>query len=247
MRISITIALSLFIALPVVEAQQPGGQPAVTDARPPVVLNQIEAKYPSKAAPSRLNGKCAVSAIVGADGVPKELKIVRCTDPVFEKNSLDTAAKYRFKPATNKVGTAVEVPITVEIDFRVQGGHDTKIRIHYSRSTPPGITSVEPTPDGVYPYSMKMAPPTLVSFADEGYGDAAFARPGSSGCDLVLTIDKKGRASSPESVHCETRGLDISIAHSLADSRFEPGKVDGKPIAVRMAMHIEFVGFFPEH
>lgn len=243
MRTSILFALSMSLTMSFAESQQP----AVADIKPPVALNYINASYPPEAASSKANGKCAVSLVVGSNGVPKNLKIIRCTDQVFAKNSLAAVAEYRFKPATDKAGAPVEVTVTVQIDFRVQGGHDPKLRIHYSRSTPPGITSVEPTADGVYPYSIKMTPPTLVSFADEGYGDAAFANPETSGCDLVITIDGKGRASSPESVHCEGKGIGIAIAHSIADSRFEPGKVDGKPVPVRMAMHIEFVGFFPEN
>jgi len=256
MRGSILIALSLFMSLGLGMAQQPvapvaespaATQPAGDGVNPPVPLTQVDAVYPSGAASSRLNGRCAVSAVIDTNGIPRELKIIRCADPVFEKNSLDAVAKYRFKPATNEAGTPVVAAIAIEINFRTSGGHDSKIRITYSRYTPPGVTSFEPTPDGVYPYSKNITPPTLVAFSDEGYGDAAFTRVGASGCDLVLTIDRKGKASNPESVHCETSGLGIAIIHSLTDSKFEPGKVDGKPVAVRMAIHIEFVGFFPEH
>jgi TonB family protein len=238
-----------------IAVQQPG-QPIVSNPEnvqalvekinPPVPRIQIEAEFPEKARIKKLNGKCVVSLGIDLNGVPQNVHIARCTDPVFEKSSLEAAAKYRFKPATNSEGKQVPAQVQIMIAFELMGVHDPVIRIHYSRYTPPGVTSFEPGPDRVYPYSKNVDPPVLTAFSDDGYGDAAFATDGTGACDITLTIDQQGKPSNPEGAHCTKIGITRLAAESLLDSRYTPGKVNGKPVAVRMAIHLEFVGFFPK-
>ncbi len=254
MRRASLIALLIALTFGLIRAQQPEPKPAATTssikhsttvAIPPALVSKVEADYPAKARLAKLTGRCSVSAMVDSDGIPQDLEIIRCTDRIFEKSSLDAVAKYRFKPGTNPDGIPITVSIAIDVDYTMSDGHGSKIRITYSRYTPPGVTSFEPDSNGIYPYSKTIAPPTLTAFSDQGYGDAAFQESGNSACDMVLTIGQKGKASNPEGVHCVRPGLERFITQSLLDSRYLPGGVNGKPVPVRMAIHLEFVGFFP--
>jgi hypothetical protein len=55
---------------------------------PPRALNSVEAEFPSETRTKEINGRCAISLIVDVTGKPGNLKVVRCSDPAFEKNSL---------------------------------------------------------------------------------------------------------------------------------------------------------------
>lgn len=99
-------------------------QPQKIDStiHPPIPLVFPEAKMPDEARRRQLNGSCLVSEVVSTKGVPEDVRLVRCSDPIFEKSSLEGAKKYRFKPAYRKSdGTPVPVTITVEINFRFRG------------------------------------------------------------------------------------------------------------------------------
>lgn len=223
----------------------PADQPNEKVVNHPIPTHQPEADFPDKARREKLNGTCAVSLTVDSNGMPQNVEIVRCTDPVFAEPSLDAVSRYRFKPATNADGNPIAEDVEVEVNYKLIGGHGSTIRIHYSRYTPPGITSPAPDSHGVYPYTKVVDPPTLTAFADEGYGDAAFAQTGNSACDLVLTIDQKGKPSDPDAAHCVKPGLERFVTQSLLSSRYKPGALNGKPVAVRLSIHLEFVGFFP--
>ncbi len=54
-----------------------------------------------------------------------------------------------------------------------------------------------PDSDGVYSYTREVTGPRVIEFADKGYGRLAFVHEGNSVCDILLTIDAKGRASDP--------------------------------------------------
>jgi TonB family protein len=230
-------------------AQQPSTPvtPAPTDKiTPPVPLIQSEAVFPDKARTKKLNGRCIVLLDIDVKGMPQNAHIARCTDSVFEKSSLEAATQYRFKPAKTSDGKPVPTPIQIAIAFALLGNHDPIIRIHYSRSTPPGFASSEPGPDGVYPYSTFLDPPTLTAFTDDGYGEAAFSTDGTGACDMTLTIDPKGKPSDPAEAHCAKPGITRLATQSLLDSKYSPGRMNGRPVAVRMSVHLEFVGFFPK-
>jgi hypothetical protein len=194
--------LSLAMAAGFVHAQQ-ATQP--TDANAPVPADQFSSKMIN---PPRLlnpvdpdcsvearSGRCLIALTVGVNGALQEVKLVRCTNPSFEKCSLETASKYRFKPATTKEGKPVSTTISVEFNHR-KDSNDFPMPVRWGFSSPPGITTIDPGADGVYPLTRKSVPPVITGFVDSGYGNAAFLSPkGNGACDIVLTISIKGKAS----------------------------------------------------
>ena len=248
------IALALAFATGIGHAQQSTQQtdPAATappvdleTMTPPRPLNNVEAEFPPEARAKKIDGRCAVSLIVDVTGMPRNLALVRCNDPAFEKNSLDALAKYRFKPATRKDGTPISVQISVEINYRLDDASDPETLVRYGFFTPPGTTSDLPGADGVYPLTKSVTPPAITKFSDEGYGNAAFPFPGGGACEVVLTISAKGKPSDPSLTHCEQPILEKPAVASLLKSRYRPGTLNGIAVPVRMSIHLEFGGFAP--
>jgi TonB family protein len=250
------IALALAFATGIGHAQQSTQQtdPAATappvdleTMTPPRPLNNVEAEFPLEAQAKGIDGRCAVSLIVDVTGMPRNLTLLRCNDPAFGKNSLDAAAKYRFKPATRKDGTPIPVQISVDIGYLHlhPGASYPKALVRYGFFTPPGTTSDLPGADGVYPLTKSVTPPAITKFSDEDYGNEAFRSPGGGACEVVLTISAKGKPSDPSLTHCEQPILEKPAVASLLKSRYRPGTLNGIAVPVRMSIHLEFGGFAP--
>jgi TonB family protein len=234
--------VALLLSLGTAKAQQPSSttdadNSAKSDIRPPRLLNHIEAEYPMDAL-KKGSGMCLVALIVNAEGGPENVHVVRCTDPVFAKNSLSAASKYRFAPSTRPDGAPVQVSLSVEVTYRLDAGRP-EVPIRCGFKTPPDTTSTAPDAAGVYPLTKLLDPPAMIGFADEGYGMAAFRVQGVGACDVVLKIDEKGKASDVGTVHCEKEFLDNPASESLLKSRYKPARLNGKPVPVRVSVHLE--------
>jgi protein TonB len=212
---------------------------------PPRALNSVEAEFPSETRTKEINGRCAISLIVDVTGKPGNLKVVRCSDPAFEKNSLDAVAKYRFKPATRKDGTPIAVQIFITVGYLRSAAGFPKTKVLYGLFSPPGTTSDVPGADGVYPLTKSVTPPAIIKFSDEGFGNAAFIFPGNAACIVVLTISAKGKPSNPSITQCYKPILEKPAITTLLNSRFTPGTFNGATVPVRMSVRLEFDGSYP--
>jgi TonB family protein len=228
-------------------AQQTPSATDVEDAsqkivHPPALLNNVEAEFSEEARSKGISGLCLVALTIDSKGLPQDIRLLRCTDPVFAKNSLSTVSKYRFAPAAKADGTQVAVKITVEISF-IRDDRPPVIPIGYQFMSPPGATSSSPDAAGVYPLTGALSAPVITSFVDEGYGESAFHLLGNGGCDTTLAIDKKGKPSDLETLHCEESSLEKPAAESLLKSHYKPASLNGKAVPVKVSVHLELGGF----
>ncbi|MGD0733036.1 MAG: energy transducer TonB [Terracidiphilus sp.] len=253
MRLLILSTLSLVLipgfgnAMQSAEPKYPDASAVPADVKtviPPKLLHTVDPEFSDKAREKEISGRCLISLIVDIKGMPQHESVVRCTDPVFELSSLVAARQYRFRPATRKDGTPVDVRTTVEVNYRMVGRELTTL-VHFGVSAAPGTTPDLPGADGVYPLSKSVSPPGIVKFVDEGYGDAAFRVQGTGACDVVLTVSEKGKPSDPSVTHCEDPILQESAVASLMKSRYKPGTLKGVAVPVRASIHVEFGGFAP--
>jgi hypothetical protein len=260
--------LALLVAVPL-RSQEPAANPAATSSpqtagataaspdldadvhkldikagmHPPKAISQPEAEYSDTAREKRLNGRCSISMIVDAKGLPKNVHIVRCTDPVFAPMSTASTSRYRFRPATMADGTPVAVSISVVVDFRIDGGREINDPIRLGFGSPPRAPDSAPDANGIYTFSKAITPPTITRFVDEGYSSTAFARDGKSPCELILTLDVKGKPTSAVPSNCEPEVLAKGAAKTLLASHFKPATLQGKAVPVRILAHLEYAEF----
>jgi TonB family protein len=246
------LALLLILDTVLIIAQSPAPQTdanqtiyevGVNGVQPPHAINNVTANFPPEARQKKINGRCAVSLRVDVEGKPQDIKLVRCSDPVFAQTTLDTAARYLFKPATTPDGKQVSTRISIEINFQRDDVQPLAIPVRYGFRSPPDMTSPAPDADGVYPLVSPIVPPLMDRFSDEGYGDAAFILQGGGACDLLLTIDAKGRPSHIQVMHCEKPSLEKLAAQSLLKSHYKPGTINGKTVPVKASLHLELGSF----
>jgi TonB family protein len=85
---------------------------------PPKAIYVTDPAYDEKARKQKYQGVCVVSLIVGADGQPRDVKVVRAIGKGLDAKAIEAVSKWRFKPAT-KNGEPVAVKINVEVSFRI--------------------------------------------------------------------------------------------------------------------------------
>ncbi|MGA3046857.1 MAG: energy transducer TonB [Terracidiphilus sp.] len=86
--------------------------------KPPVPIHQENAEYSDEARRNRITGVVLISLLVGTDGLPTDLHVVKSVGAGLDEKALDSVSKYRFKPAM-KDGNPVPARITVEVSFRL--------------------------------------------------------------------------------------------------------------------------------
>lgn len=253
MRRLCTISLSLALVVTPCLAQQsaqpsdhpqPAGQSSAKVANSPKVRNQVEPKIPREARRKHISGLCVVSLSVDTEGIPRDLHIKWCSDPSFEKPSLEALAKYRFDPATTQDRKPVPAKLSIEINFRLgrlNRPNMPQVPIRCESNPPPDAAS-QPSANGVYALTQAAVPPTLTWFSDEGYAATALTSEKKGACDILITIGVNGKASEAKVAHCQQPVLEEPAVQSLLDSKYKPGRMNGKAVPMRASIHLEYNG-----
>ena len=82
----------------------------------PILIQKTEPQYSEEARNKHLSGTVLLSIVVGRDGVPKNIKIVRALGFGLDEKAIEAVSKWRFRPGTSG-GVPVDVIAHVEISF----------------------------------------------------------------------------------------------------------------------------------
>jgi TonB family protein len=74
-------------------------------------------RYTKKAERENIQGIVLVQAIVGTDGHPQDVAVVRSLGYGLDEKAVEAVKKWRFQPAIGRDGKPVAVPVTIEIAF----------------------------------------------------------------------------------------------------------------------------------
>jgi TonB family protein len=86
---------------------------------PPVVISKHEPKYSSEARKAGLQGSVLVSLVVGTDGIPQNVKVLRGLGLGLDEKAVEAVQGWKFQPA-RKAGEPIAVPAQVEVNFRLR-------------------------------------------------------------------------------------------------------------------------------
>jgi len=84
----------------------------------PKLVYQAEAEYSEEARKAKFQGTCVVQIIVGVDGLPREIHVVRTLGLGLDEKAVEAVKKYKFEPGT-KDGKPVSVIANVEVTFHL--------------------------------------------------------------------------------------------------------------------------------
>ncbi len=84
----------------------------------PRVIHTVQPEYTKEALDAKLQGTVLLTAIVGVDGLPSEIKVIRGLGKGLDEKAIVCAERWRFSPGTNH-GEAIPMKVQVEINFRL--------------------------------------------------------------------------------------------------------------------------------
>ncbi len=213
----------------------------------PVPIRMPDATMPLEAREKHLSGYCIVNLVVDHEGRPTRPQILRCTDPMFEQNSISAVMQYLFKPAIRiKDQVPVPVKLAIEIHYSFNGPHSREeppALLNFTFSSPPNADTAGPDAQGVYSLTENLEPPKVKKFVSRGFSSAAESAPIGTACTLTLVLNAKGKPLDAEIVRCDRRVLEKPAIESLMKSKYVPAKMQGKKISVRAEVKITYEGY----
>lgn len=198
-------------------------------ATDPVLVSRVPPKYTPEALQAGLQGVIELQAVVRPDGTVGDVTVVKSLDRTYglDDRAVEAARQWRFKPGQIN-DRPVPVLITLVMEFRQQGGRqetEDEFAKGAVRADAPGL---------VAPKAVKTVAPRYTS-------DAMRAKiQGTVVLEVVVLEDGTvGRTRIREPLD-DQYGLDASALEAAAQWEFEPGTLDGKPVAVLMELRLQF-------
>jgi TonB family protein len=102
-------------------AQPPQASPwtyRIAGVTAPYVIEKQAPPYSEDARVAKLQGTVLISLLVGEDGQPRNLRVLKSLGLGLDENAVASVSRWRFAPGT-KDGQPVAVPSTVEVNFRL--------------------------------------------------------------------------------------------------------------------------------
>ena len=84
----------------------------------PVVIYQVEPEFSEEARKAKVAGNVLVSLIVGTNGLPQNVRVIRGIGMGLDEKAVEAVRQYRFKPAMEN-GKPVPVIMNVDVNFQI--------------------------------------------------------------------------------------------------------------------------------
>jgi periplasmic protein TonB len=88
------------------------------DVSAPVLVAKVEPEYSEDARKAKYSGTVLLSIVVGVDGLPRNVHVVRPLGLGLDEKAIEAVMKWRFRPGM-KGGHAVATTAQVEVNFRL--------------------------------------------------------------------------------------------------------------------------------
>lgn len=181
---------------------------------PPHVISKSDPQYSAEALRAKLEGSVAVSLIVGVDGTPRDIKVVRSLGMGLDEKAVEAIGSWRFAPG-DKEGNPVAVLAKVEVNFRLLGKAG---EWHLTRAsfTPPEGASL---------------PSVLrTKFPRDAAGDE------SGSVVVTLNVDERGRPVDVRVEKSSDAKWEKEVIAAVGEWRFEAGGKDGPTVVVPLTL-----------
>jgi protein TonB len=86
--------------------------------RPPIATYTPDPEFSEEARKAKFSGNVMVSLIVGEDGKPRNVHVLRGVGMGLDQKAVAAVQQYKFKPAL-KDGKPVPVYVNIEVNFQI--------------------------------------------------------------------------------------------------------------------------------
>ena len=213
-----TWCLAVLIAVPM--AAQQGAAPPVYrvggDVKAPVLESSQQPEFTDQARLARLQGTVRVSLVVGDDGRPRDLHVVKPLGLGLDENAVATVSLWRFRPGT-KSGQPVAVAVTVETSFHLLlDPRDWRV-VSAAFSVPPNAA----------------APVLAKALYPLAKGAAGFA-----GAQVGFDIDQQGVPSNIHVLRSSNPKFDHAVTSLIHAWRFRAATQGGVPVPAKATLDL---------
>jgi TonB family protein len=205
--------------------------------------HMVSPKYPKQALVSGLEGTVELTALIDRDARTKDLRVVK-GDPVLVGPSVKAVRQWRFRPVLVK-GESVETTYRVKVRFNLLLQEAiSEVEVESPRETvsaPKIASAADPSEGGVYKTGQKgvIAPKPIYS-PDPEFSERARKAGEQETAILSLIVDADGRPQEVSVACGSVSDLDEKAIESVKTWRFEPGTKDGRPVAMKMTVQVDF-------
>lgn len=186
--------------------------------------------YPAEAKEKGIQGKVIVQAYIDSDGKVKVAEVLQGVNPLLDKAALDAVREVNFTPGYHE-GKAVKTQIIIPIVFKLNGD-SKKDGTSLNKKSGEYYLEVDEMPaiiGGMNAVMQKVVYPESERKA------------GQQGLVVVqIYIDEKGNIEKKEIAKGVNPELDKAALNAFNDIKFTPGKADGNPVKVTLAVPVRF-------
>jgi TonB family protein len=213
-----------------------GVYPAGFGVAAPLIIQRAPATYPPDAPPDSVEGESVLSFVVGVDGNPADIQVVRTHGAAFDAAAIDAIRQSKFAP-----GTVGGKPVPVRIFARTRFFADMRPafpRIQIRIGQPMG--SQLQTRRGFPALQSGNTPPRPLNTAEPEYSDDARKKKIQGVVIVSVLVDEEGIPIDPQIVRPLDLGLDEKAIECALKYRFRPAMKEGTPVAARISIEVNF-------
>jgi len=183
----------------------------------PKIVQATPAVYPDEPPP---DSSCYFKLTIGADGVPYNVRgLTPSCRGAYEAAALEGVEKSKFEAGL--LGQK-QVPVAIEL------------RVHFTADRSPAIPQI------MHNSNRQYTPPSVLHSVDPSYSKEA-RRKKIAGIVVVSTlINEEGLPTDVRVEKSLGYGLDEEAVKSVSQYRFKPAQKDGKPVAYRVNIEVDF-------
>lgn len=181
----------------------------------PRVIVEKKPSYTAEAIRAKVSGSVELEAVVGLDGVPSSIRLIRGLDPGLDRNAVAAFAEWRFKPGT-KDGRPVSVLVTIQMTFTLRDP-----RIYDKKSE--GVTA-----------------PVMLTEAKPSYTADAIRDRITGSVDVEGIVGVDGKLTGVRVVKGLDAGLDRKAIEAAEQWTFTPATLEGRAVPYRVQLQFIF-------
>jgi bla regulator protein blaR1 len=199
----------------------------------PKLLRQVEPKYTDSALHAGISGDVSLEAIVERDGTVGAVRVTKSLDPGLDRQAVAAAKEWLFEPGRQN-GQPVPVIVTLILSFRPDDQAQAPGAAVSSREMPTGpyLTDARKSAGLVNPVVLRRVEAKYTS-------DAMRAKvQGDVGVKAIVLAD--GTVGDVWVVKPLDDQLDQQAIVAAKQWRFQPGTLNGRPVACVVDLSVTF-------
>jgi protein TonB len=207
---------------------------------PPLPDNMVRPRYPKDALRSGRAGEVELRAIVAPDGRLKDAAVLS-GDPEFSHSSMAAIRKWRFRVVSDQ-GHPVETILRIHVRFNpLLREANSDVELESPSASLSKRTPEESSGEQVHRVSEPgMVAPNALYQPEPEFSEASRKKGEQGGVDIALVVGSDGLPHDLKITCSSIPDSNQNAIEAMKQWKFTSGTRDGKPVAVRIVVHIEF-------